>query len=107
MIRVDTVVAGFDWDDGNRGKCRKHGLSVAEIEGLFAGELTVFPGDARSSDEPRLKAVGTTREGRHVFVVFTLRSRGGRLLIRPISARYMHKREVDHYEKETAKAQER
>jgi uncharacterized DUF497 family protein len=23
---------GFDWDAGNREKCRKHGVSTAEIE---------------------------------------------------------------------------
>jgi hypothetical protein len=29
-------VSGFDWDDGNRAKCQKHGVSIAEIEALFA-----------------------------------------------------------------------
>jgi hypothetical protein len=28
-------VDGFDWDDGNRSKCQKHGMSIAEIEALF------------------------------------------------------------------------
>ena len=23
---------GFDWDDGNRGKCQMHGVSIKEIE---------------------------------------------------------------------------
>jgi len=27
---------GFDWDRAKRAKCEKHGLSVADIEGLFA-----------------------------------------------------------------------
>jgi len=35
-----------------------------------------------------------------VFIVFTLRRKGDELLIRPISARYMHKKEIDAYEKE-------
>ena len=26
---------GFDWDDGNRDKCQKHGVSIGEIERLF------------------------------------------------------------------------
>ena len=34
----------------------------------------------------------------------TLRKRGSETLIRPISARYMHRKEVEHYEKETAQA---
>jgi uncharacterized protein len=33
-------------------------------------------------------------------VAFTLRQRGGKMLIRPTSARYMHKKEVDHYERQ-------
>jgi uncharacterized DUF497 family protein len=29
-------VAGFDWDEGNRDKYSKHGVSHAEIEAVFA-----------------------------------------------------------------------
>lgn len=25
----------FDWDDGNRDKAQKHGLTIGEIEGFF------------------------------------------------------------------------
>ena len=28
-------VSGFDWDEGNKSKCQKHGVSIAEIEALF------------------------------------------------------------------------
>ena len=35
-----------------------------------------------------------------LFLVFTLRRRGDDILIRPISARYMHDKEVKNYEKE-------
>jgi hypothetical protein len=28
--------ASFDWYDGNRRKCQKHGLSIAEIEHVLA-----------------------------------------------------------------------
>jgi uncharacterized DUF497 family protein len=35
-----------------------------------------------------------------IFLVFTIRQQGGRRLIRPNSARYMHAREVAWYEKE-------
>ena len=34
-------VAGFDWDEGNRAKCRKHGVSVSEVEELFKMEIYV------------------------------------------------------------------
>jgi uncharacterized protein len=47
-----------------------------------------------------LRAIGKTAEGRAIFVVFTLRRRGDDILIRPISARHMHDKEVKSYEKE-------
>jgi hypothetical protein len=54
----------------------------------------------QSRVEDRMLAIGTTQAGRWVLVAFTLRRRGGKMLIRPISARYMHKKEVDHYERQ-------
>lgn len=100
-------IAGFDWDEGNRSKCRHHGVSAAAIEELFRRPIAVLPDPVHSNSEERFKAVGRTSKGRGVFVVFTFRTRRGKRLIRPISARYMHKREVDHYEKETAAFQKR
>lgn len=50
--------------------------------------------------ERRFRAIGYTDKGRGVFIVFTFRKKGDEVLIRPISARYMHKKEVDAYEKE-------
>jgi hypothetical protein len=45
-------------------------------------------------------AIGEGRAGRRIFLVFTFRERGGRTYVRPISARYMHAKEVERYEKE-------
>jgi uncharacterized DUF497 family protein len=81
-------------------KCQKHGLSIALIEGLFARPLAIIPSTTDSHEEHRFCAVGQTGNGRRVFLVFTLRSRGDRQLIRPISSRYMHKKEIESYEKE-------
>ena len=97
-IRVD----GFDWNEGNRSKCEKHGVSVATIEALFGGELAVLPDPEHSKSEERFKAIGTTGRGRPVFLIFTFRRSRNRMLIRPISARYMHRKEIEHYEKEIA-----
>jgi hypothetical protein len=36
--------------------------------------------------------------GRPLFVVFTIRVRGRQRFIRPISARYMHAKEIESYE---------
>lgn len=92
--------AGFDWDNGNRAKCRKHGVSAEEIESLFLRTVMILPAESQSLTESRLKAIGKTSAGRHVFLVFTIREKQGNRYIRPISARYMHKKEVKHYEKE-------
>ena len=96
---MDIVVAGFDWDDGNRDKCRKHGVSVGEIESLLSGGPRVAPDPKHSGEEDRLIAVGRTAGGRALFVAFTVRTNEGQKFIRPVSARYMHKKEFEAYEK--------
>jgi hypothetical protein len=93
-------VAGFDWDEGNRGKCQKHGVSVAEVEGLFSRPLLIIPDASHSHAEKRLWAIGKTASGRSVFLVFTIRERARKRFIRPVSARYMHKKEARSYEEE-------
>ena len=93
-------VAGFEWDAGNREKCQKHGVSLGEIEALFTRPVMMLPDQAHSMTEARLKAIGRTETGRNIFVVFTLREHNGQKYIRPISARYMHQKEIDSYEKE-------
>lgn len=98
---------GFDWDAGNRAKCEKHGLRAAEIESMFADAFAVFPDVTHSHAETRLRAIGKSAGGRWIFCAFTLRERDGATLVRPISARYMHAREVLHYEKETARSANR
>ena len=94
------AVSGFDWDAGNRAKCQKHGVSITEIEGLFSQVLLIIPDETHSQCEKRLRAIGKTPNGRSVFLVFTIRVRARKRLIRPVSARYMHRKEVRHYEKE-------
>ena len=93
-------IDGFDWDFANLVKCQKHGVGIAEIEALFrSGNVLILPDLTHSLDEERLKAVGRTSSGRMVFLGFTLRSRDGLRLARPITARYMHRKEIDDYEK--------
>jgi uncharacterized protein len=91
---------GFDWDKGNRAKCEKHGLWTSVIESLFTRPVAILPDVAHSQGERRFRAIGRTDKGRGVFIVFTLRRKGEELLIGPISARYMHKKEINTYEKE-------
>ncbi len=100
-------VVGFDWDAANRDKCERHGVAVATIEALFRQPLAIVPDLAHSRAETRFKAIGQTETERYVLMVFTLRERADALLIRPISARYMHQKEIRHYEEEIAKAEKR
>ena len=104
---MDLRVGGFDWDDGNRSKCQTHGVSIAEIETLFVQGPRVAPDPKHSADEDRLIAVGKTNVGRPLFVAFTMRTKDGRRLIRPVSARYMHAKEIAAYEKESATPKKR
>ena len=92
-------IGGFDWDEGNRAKCQKHGVSIAEIEALFMADPFVAPAWKHSKKEDRLIAVGKTASGRGVFIAFTMRTKGQTRLLRPISARYMHAKEFAAYEK--------
>lgn len=99
------LIDGFEWDSGNQDKCQKHGVTLAEIEAVFQGEVHVFPDIAHSQAEERHLAIGRTASGRHVFLAFTIRRQGDQRLIRPISARYMHAKEVQHYESQVARSQ--
>lgn len=96
----------FDWDRGNRTKCQKHGVTIKAIESLFLESVAILPDDAHSQKEQRFRVVGWTNENRAIFVVFTLRYQGSEALIRPISARYMHEKEIRSYEKENPNLQE-
>ncbi len=95
---MDAPISGFEWDESNCEHCRKHGVSSAEIEGLFTQPIILLPDPAPT--EERHRAIGRTRHGRPLFIVFTIRERDGQKYIRPVSARYMHKEEIDYYEKE-------
>lgn len=89
-------ISGFAWDDGNWPKCGKHGVSREEIEQVLLGQPVVMSDP--HTNEPRMRAIGTTSAGRFVFLVFILRKLDRKTMIRPISARYMHQKEIDHYE---------
>ena len=94
--------SGFDWDAGNRVKCQMHGVSLRDIEDMFRLGPGLWPDVKNSVSEPRMRAIGKTPSGRWIFVAFTFRHRDGLTLVRPISARYMHAKEIAHYEKAQA-----
>lgn len=90
------IIGGVEWDDGNWPKCGKHGVTQREVEAVLLGAPSVMADP--HPDEPRLRAIGRTAAGRYVFLVFTHRDKGGEVWLRPISARFMHQKEIDHYE---------
>ncbi len=87
----------FVWDEGNRNKSQdKHGVSVLEIEEVFeASEALRALGEQVSPivEEPRFGVLGITKSARHLFVCFTIRGTG----VRIISARDMNKKERKIY----------
>jgi uncharacterized protein len=58
----------------------------------------VAPDPKHSAEEDRFIAVGRSARGRPLFVAFIFRTKDGERLIRPVSARYMHKKEIEGYE---------
>jgi hypothetical protein len=80
----------FDWDTGNTAKCTKHGLTREAIEFALSNGAQFASDPVHSLTEQRFIAVSRTAEGRPVYIAFCWR--GER--IRPISARYMHRKEA-------------
>ena len=88
----------FDWDEANVEHTAKHGVSRSDIEFVLKNDPIVRPDVYPSILEQRWRGVGRDKTGRYIFVAFTLREVNKVLHIRPISARYMHKREIQTYE---------
>ena len=92
-------IHGFDWDLGNKDKCQSHGVTLDDIEMLFSFPHVITPDAKHSDTEDRYLAIGRRRSDRPLFVVFTTRHDEERLLVRPISARYMHAKELKRYDR--------
>ena len=96
--------SGFEWDDGNRRHCQKHGLSSKQIEHFLQQDnLLVAPDVLHAQQEERYLAIGRARTGKPMLVVFTIKKVNETVRLRPISARYMHDKEARKYEEESAK----
>ncbi len=87
----------FDWDEGNKTKSiEKHEITCGEAESVFQQvEAIRALGEQISPvvDEPRYGILGLTTTGKFVFICFTLRGTG----IRIISIRQMNKKERKLY----------
>jgi uncharacterized protein len=72
---------------------KKHGVSFADAEGVFADPLAAHRTDPDSEGEERFIALGVGSAGHVLVVIYTLRGNE----IRPISARRATRREVKVY----------
>lgn len=89
-------LVGLNWDFGNLEKVRKHGLSHEDIEEFLLSDPFILTDKRHSSAESRYIAFGKFKE-KDLFVAFTIRAIEGELKIRPISARYANKKEVEKF----------
>lgn len=96
-MRILPKVIKFDWDKGNLDKnYQKHGITPKEAEEIFVSEtFSVVPDVKHSQTESRFIGLGETVAGKKLLVVFAVRKNK----IRVISARRIHRKEVDRYEK--------
>lgn len=92
----------FEWDEANKKKIwLKHKVSAEECEEAFAGqEVFSQPDELHSQKENRYILINKTKKSRFLFIVFALRKNK----VRVISARSMHKKEQNFYEKEAGSA---
>ena len=67
---------------------------------MLENEITLFDDPHDPDIEKRFRAIGKDESGRHVFIVFSIRHSRNKRLIRPISARYMHRKEIESYERQ-------
>lgn len=69
------------------------------IEALFDDPAAiVFPDLDHSGSEERLTIIGHSElHARLVIAVFTVRVRDGLQLVRPVTARFMHRKEIDRH----------
>lgn len=97
---------GLDWDDGNTAKIEAR-VPLEALEEFFKQELLIKEDLRHSFSEERFLAMGHTKNPKRcLFVVFAVRLKGNEKLIRPISARYTHKKEEEAYEREIKKLKE-
>ena len=101
MDDIFTDELEFDWDEGNKDKnWIKHRIRSKEAEEVFTDNYSYTSQDLKHSlKEKRYQILGTTKVGKKLSVVFTLRN----LKIRIISVRLMNRKERKKYENEKQK----
>lgn len=99
MINILPEPIKFEWDIGNIDKnWKKHQVSVNEAEETFVNKPLIVFEDIKHStkNEKRYFCLGKTNRDRLLFISFTVRLDG----VRVISARDMNRKERKVYEAE-------
>jgi len=96
MLKVKESIKFF-WDKGNKDKSLlKHGVTNQECEEVFFDKNKRISKDIfHSKKEKRYILLGKTKDGRLLFIIFTIRNKK----VRIISARNINRKEVHLYEK--------
>jgi len=85
----------FDWDQDNEQHLARHGISRSDAEDVLFGNHTLLEYQTEGSEQ-RWVAVGATRTGRILSIVFTVRHEA----MRPITGWEADKETADLYFKE-------
>jgi len=85
----------FDWDKQNEKHLLNHGINRAEAEDVLSGNHILLEYQMEG-DEQRWVAVGATRTGRILNIVFAVRSEA----VRPITGWAADKETTELYLKE-------
>jgi len=94
-MRIEKSAIEFEWDKGNIGKNKKHGVEDKEGEEVFLDENKIIYKDVvHSQKEKRFIVIGKNEQGRLLFISFTYR----RKRMRIISVRDTDRKEKNLYE---------
>jgi uncharacterized DUF497 family protein len=85
----------FDWDEQNEGHLRNHGISRSDAEDVLSGNHILLEYQIEGNEQ-RWVAVGATRTGRILVIVFAVRDEA----IRPITGWAADKKTADLYVRE-------
>jgi uncharacterized protein len=103
IILPDVIL--FEWDEGNNNKnWVKHQVTERESEEAFYDKKRIIFEDVKHSKrEERYILFGKTKEGKKLFIAFTMRGEY-KEKIRIISARTLKRKEAKMYEKTVSAA---
>jgi len=85
----------FDWDEHNERHLGRHGIRRSEAEDILAGNHILLEYQVEGNEQ-RWVAVGATRAGRILSIVFAVRGEA----IRPITGWVAEKETADLYIRE-------